>query len=125
MNSREILRQQEIEYQECLAMDIKREQEEEAKKREEEEKRLKEEQEIAEYENQIKEDEKNRLSPKSLRLQRLKYFETGQTSHLEKSPSKTIDKPNKQKCCGTTKSGKPCLKFKSKNSEFCHLHLPK
>ena len=119
MNSREILRQQEIEYQECLAMDLKREEEEKAKQREEDEKRLKEEQEMIEYENQVKEDEKNRLSPRSLRLQRLKYFEPA------KSPTKTIVKSNTQKCCGTTKSGKPCLKFKSKNSEFCHLHLPK
>ena len=124
MNASDILYEQDIEYQLSLAMDIEKEKMQERKRKEEEEKQLQEEKEAAEIEEQLRQDEQNRLSPKSLRLQRLKYFTSeipacGASNNIHQLHTK------KQKCSAVTKSGKCCLKFRSKDSDFCHIHKSK
>lgn len=114
MNARDILLEQEIEYEKSLALDIAKEEEEqrkaEAKEREQEEAR--------QIQQQLEEDERNRLTVQEMRLQRLKFFEDkfGAGKSSERPPSLPT------RCSGITKKGLRCKLKALKGTMVCKIH---
>ncbi len=124
---------QELEYIECLRKDIEREiVEYEVKNEKMETVRFSIESKLTEDAEQLDYDlERCKLSPRSLRLKRLEFYEkknsppydqVSNTDNLssEQNTAKTV--LTKQQCTSITKKGKRCLKISILGMNVCHIH---
>ena len=128
MRASNILDEQRLEYERALLEDMRREarEAEEARvaaEREAVEARLAEEAraELEAIERQRREDAALHLSPRSLRVQRLRVFEerVGAEEELRSAPARAPTQ-----CVGVTKRGKRCLRVVRFRDGLCASHRP-
>lgn len=124
---------QELEYIECLRTDIEREIVEcEINDEKMETVRFSIESKLIEDAQQLDYDmERCKLSPRSLRLKRLEFYEkkinipydqTSSTDNLPSEQSTVETVMTTKQCTSITKKGRRCLKRSISGMEVCHIH---